>query len=70
MPWEKPVFSSNVQTVGYDEDNHSLIVTWKNGRKSAYEGVPEEVAVQLSNAPSVGQMINSEIKPNYPHRYV
>lgn len=70
MPWEQAVFSSNVQAVGYDEDKHELLVTWNSGRVSAYADVPEETAVRLANAPSVGQMMNSEIKPNFSHRYV
>ena len=70
MSWEKSVFSSNVQSVGYDEQTKDLIITWKNGKRSAYNGVPEELADELSRAPSVGTMLNSEIKPNYSHRYV
>jgi hypothetical protein len=70
MSWEKAVFSSNVQAIGYDENTKDLIVTWKNGKRSAYNGVPEELADEVSRAPSVGTMLNSDIKPNYPHRYV
>ncbi len=68
--WEQNVYSSMVQSVGYDADSSDLLITWKNGRRSAYSGVPEEVAVSLANAASVGEMMNSEIKPNYEHRYV
>ncbi len=68
--WSRPVFSTMVQEIGYDDESQEMIVTWKNGRKSAYSGVPEDVAVELSNAPSVGSMINNEIKNQYPHRYV
>lgn len=71
MSWEQSVFSEMVSAVGYEENEQALIITWKkSGRKSAYLGVPEEVAVQVANAPSVGQMLNSEIKPNYAHKYV
>lgn len=69
MPWTKSVYSSNVSTVGYDEETQELIINWTRGKRSIYSGVPEELAVQLSNAPSVGQMLNSEIKPNFNHRY-
>lgn len=68
--WEVSVFSSVCQSVGYDADSASLIVTWKNGRKSAYAGVSEDVAVSLSRAGSVGRMLNDEIKPFYEHRYI
>ena len=68
MPWSKNVFSSMVSAVAYDEEKAELMVTWaKSGKTSVYAGVPEGVALDLSNAPSVGQMVNSEIKPYYQH---
>ena len=70
MSWNQSVFSSNVAEIGYDSDTNDLVVTWKSGRVSAYAGVPEELATQLANAPSVGGMINSDIKNSYSHRYV
>ena len=69
MSWEKSVYSSNVESVGYDSEAKELVVTWKKGKRSIYAGVPEELAEQLSNAPSVGSMLNEEIKPYYAHRY-
>lgn len=68
--WTKAVYSTMVSEVGWDQETQDLLVTWANGRQSAYAGVPEDVAVSLSNAPSVGSMINSDVKPYYPHRYV
>lgn len=71
MSWEKSVYSSMVSTVSYDSDTGDLLITWaKSGKVSAYSGVPEEVALDLANAPSVGQMVRTEIIPVYPHRYV
>ena len=70
MSWSKSVFSSHVQTVGYDSDKNELHITWDNGRVSAYEGVDEQTALQAANAPSVGKFLHSEVKPNYKHRYV
>lgn len=68
MPWSKNVFSTMVSAVGYDEEKSELYVTWaKSGKTSVYAGVPEGVALDLSNAPSVGQMVNMEIKPYYTH---
>lgn len=69
--WWKDVFSSNVIQVGYDGQRKDLLVKWsKGGKTSAYHGVPEELALQLANAPSVGSMLNEEIKPFFSHRYV
>lgn len=70
IAWETPVHSSNVSSVGYDADSGELIIKWNSGKTSAYAGVPEGLALELSKAPSVGQMLNSQIKPIYAHRYV
>lgn len=71
MPdWSKPVFSSNATEIGYEEQGSRLLVTWTKGRRSAYSGVPEELALQVANAPSVGSILNTEIKPYFPHEYV
>ena len=67
--WTKSVYSSNVQEVGYDPETKELYITWTRGKQSIYSGVPEELAVDLSNAPSVCSMLNSEVKPFYAHRY-
>ena len=69
MSWSQAVYSSNVSEVGYDDESGELLVVWKSGKTSAYQGVPEDVALKLANAPSVGKMINDEIKPYYSHSY-
>lgn len=70
MPtWSKDVYSSNVSTVGYDDETKELFITWTKGKRSIYSGVPAELAEQLANAASVGSMLNAEIKPYYNHRY-
>lgn len=70
MSWEQNVFSSNVQTVAYDSEAGEMVVTFNSGRVYAYEGVPEEVANDLSKTASVGQMLNSEIKGVYNFRRI
>jgi hypothetical protein len=67
--WEKEVYSSNVSTVGYNDETKELSITWTKGKRSIYSGVPEELAEQLVNAPSVGSMLNAEVKPYFSHRY-
>ena len=67
--WSKSVYSSNVSQVGYDPETKELLITWSKGKQSIYSGVPEELAENLVNAPSVGSMLNSEVKPYYVHRY-
>lgn len=68
--WSKDVYSSMVQTVGYNDEKQELTVSWaKGGKTSIYSGVPEDVAVRLANTESVGSMMHTEIMPNYAHRY-
>jgi len=72
MPdWNKDVISSMIANVAYEEEGAKLIVTWaKGGRRSVYEGVPEELAEQLSTSPSAGSMMHTEIIPYYRHYYI
>lgn len=70
MGWNQSVFSSNVESVGFDDNTNEMTVTWKSGRVSAYTGVTEDLALQVANAPSVGGALNSMIKNQYQHRYV
>ena len=67
--WSKSVYSSNVSEVGYDPETKELLITWTKGKRSVYSNVPEELANQLVNAPSVGTMLNTEVKPYFVHRY-
>jgi hypothetical protein len=70
MSWMKSVYSSMVSEIGYDDQTGELLVRWaKSGKTSAYAGVPEDVAFEAAQAASVGEYINSEIKPNYGHKY-
>ena len=61
--WTKPVFSSLLSEVGWDDENQELTVTFKSGKTAAYKGFDEGKAVELSNAASAGQMFLGEIKP-------
>lgn len=71
MSWSKSVYSSSATEIGWDSDTNEIIVTWaKSGKRSAYAGADEGLAIELSNAPSVGSMIHQQIKPYYRHRYL
>ena len=62
--WSKPVFSTMIAEVGWDDETEELLVTFlKNGKTAAYKGFDEGTAELLSRAPSVGQMLLSDIKP-------
>lgn len=74
MSWMKPVYSSMVSEVGYDPETKELLVRWARGSKTSAYGpdFPEEEAQNLADGrvASVGEYLNSEVKPNYGHRYV
>jgi hypothetical protein len=64
----RSVYSSHVSSIGYENGN--LIVEWANGRTSEYSGVPENVAEEVMNAPSIGSALRNSIKGAYVHRYL
>jgi len=62
--WSKPVLSSMIAEVGWDDQTEELLVTFaKGGRTAAYKGFDEGTADSLRRAASVGSMFLSEIKP-------
>lgn len=70
IPELKPVSSSHLDAVGYDEDSQTLYVQWKDGQISAYDDVPASVANDLEQAPSPGKTFNDLIRGKYQHSYV
>lgn len=72
MSWMKPVFSSMISEVGWDDDTQEMLVKFsKNGKTAAYKGADEGLALELSKASSVGSMFLEQVKPFYSEwRYV
>jgi hypothetical protein len=69
MPPEmKPVFSSHIESVGYEGD--TLYVQWTSGKTSAYKGVPADTAITVMNSWSVGEAVRDMVKGTYEHEYV
>jgi len=65
----KEVYSNRVAEIGYDDGK--LAVKWaKGGRTSVYTGVPEQLANEVMNAPSIGQALKMSIEGVYPHSYL
>ncbi len=65
-----PVTSSNVASIGYRGRDRVLIVSFKNGSRYEYDGVPLTVFAALFGAESVGQYLNRGVKGTYPYRQV
>jgi hypothetical protein len=64
------VTSSNVESIGYDEDSSTLEIEFKNGTTYQYFDVPENVYNELKNADSVGGYLASRIKGTYRYSRV
>lgn len=65
-----PVQSSNLASVGYNEDGQTLEVEFlgKSGKPNSvyqYDGVPHEKWVGLLQSPSKGRYFAAEIKSHY-----
>jgi hypothetical protein len=52
-----PVVSSNVQSAGYDDDSKTLEVTFKNGAKYSYSGVPRVMYEGIFKSDSPGGFV-------------
>lgn len=65
LPEMHPVSSSNVESVGYDEEAKQLFVKFLNGSYYKYLEVPKTEFDNLKGADSVGCYLNKSIKANF-----
>lgn len=66
LPDMRPVSSSNIASIGYDEATSDLYVTFTNsGRTYKYENVPPGEFSMLERAGSVGSYFAENIKGQY-----
>jgi len=56
------VASSNIDSVGYEENGKVLTVQFKNGGSYQYTGVAPQQYQALLNAPSIGKHLSTHIK--------
>lgn len=63
-----PVTSSNISSVGYDEQTSTLEITFKSSGTYQYSNVSIETYKELLGAGSVGQYFHQNIKGQYPFR--
>ena len=61
----KLVESSNVATIGYDEETNELHVQFKSGAEYIYSDVPQDVVQEFLDADSKGKFLNERIKGIY-----
>ena len=65
-----PVVSSNIESIGYNEETQILRVKFLNGAIYEYKNVPLIEFEQLKNTSSVGSYLNRNIARNYPYEKV
>lgn len=58
----KNVFSSHVDSVGYDPETEELHVKYSKGQYCIYQEVPPDIAQDVLSSPSIGKAIHALIK--------
>jgi hypothetical protein len=61
----RSVASSSVRSAGYDGDSRTLEIEYVNGSVYRYFDVPQPTYAGLMAAPSIGNYVNTEIKPYF-----
>ncbi|MDP2684733.1 MAG: KTSC domain-containing protein [bacterium] len=65
-----PVSSSNIRSVGYDQQSATLEVEFTSGEVYQYFNVPEYLYQQFLQALSHGQFLNEHIRYNYRYQKI
>lgn len=68
--YRKPVKSSNILSIGYDDDELILEIEFKNNAVYHYYDVPYNVYNNLMNASSHGKYLISNIQDNYKYKRI
>jgi len=66
----EPVSSSNLASVGYDDQLQILRVAFKNGTVYDYFNVSQDVYQNLMSAPSLGHFHYFNIRMSYAYQQV
>lgn len=70
LPEMTKVSSSNIDEIGYDEENQEVYVRFLNGSLYVYKGVPNFEYQNLLEAPSHGSYLNRNFKNVYPYERI
>ncbi|TET43042.1 MAG: KTSC domain-containing protein [Dehalococcoidia bacterium] len=69
VTWES-VESTNIDMIGYDEDNSQLHVKFRSGAEYVYNEVPPAVYQEFLDSDSKGKFLNERIKGRYNYARV
>lgn len=70
LPEMIPVSSSNIESIGYDEQNQQVYVGFLNGSLYVYKGVSLHEFENLRDAPSLGSYLHRNYKNVYPYERI
>ncbi|NLD48553.1 MAG: KTSC domain-containing protein [Clostridiaceae bacterium] len=70
VPEMIPVSSSNIESIGYDDQNEQVYVRFLNGSLYVYKGVPLHEFENLRDAPSLGSYLHRNYKNVYPYERI
>ena len=70
LPDMLPVSSSNIESIGYDNDNEIVYIRFLNGSLYIYKGVPLHEFENLRDAPSLGSYLHRNYKNVYPYERI
>ena len=70
LPEMLPVSSSNIESIGYSEQDQEVYVRFLNGSLYVYKGVPQHEYENLRNAPSLGSYLHRNYKNVYPYERI
>jgi len=70
LPEMLPVSSSNIESIGYNEENQEVYVRFINGSMYVYKGVPLHEYENLRDAPSLGSYLHRNYKNVYPYERI
>lgn len=59
------VVSSNIKSVGYNDDTQDLLVVFHSGKAYIYSGVDQGTHQSFMAASSHGNFLNAQIKPRF-----
>lgn len=65
-----PVSSSNIESIGYDQENQEVYILFINRSTYVYKGVPQHEYENLRDAPSLGSYLHRNYKNVYPYERI
>jgi hypothetical protein len=67
MIQSKPVFSSFVDKVTYDDATQQLAIEYTAGGSTTYQKVPSDVASKVFGAESIGAALHEHVRGQFQH---